>query len=230
MGTTIAFAGHRFRVIALDGNPVVQPQTVDSLPLAPGERVDAVVEMNNPGVWIFGGTSANDRAAGMGVVVEYAGASGPPQWQNPPASTWDLTAFGRGGYAPLPDDAFELTFAKIPGGRGGYNRWTINGKSWPDTDPLLVRRGRRYRITLRNDSGDMHGIHLHRHLFELIAMDGEADAQRLQGRARAARPQNGHRPLRRGQPWPGALALSHARSPGFRIHDTGEVRNIRSVL
>jgi FtsP/CotA-like multicopper oxidase with cupredoxin domain len=172
METTIAFAGHRFRVVALDGNPVAQPQTVDSLPLAPGERIDALVEMNNPGVWIFGGTSAADRAAGMGVVVEYAGASGPPQWRNPSAPTWDLAAFGRAGYAPLPDDEFELTFAKIAGGRGGYNRWTINGKSWPDTDPLLVRRGRLYRIKLRNDSGDMHGIHLHRHLFELTEMDG----------------------------------------------------------
>jgi FtsP/CotA-like multicopper oxidase with cupredoxin domain len=174
MGTTIAFAGHRFRVIALDGNPVAQPQLVDSLPLAPGERVDAIVEMNNPGVWIFGGTSAADRAAGMGVVVEYAGASGDPQWQTPASAAWDYTAFGTDGDAQPPDDGFDLTFGKIPGGRGGYNRWTINGKSWPDTDPLIVRQGRRYRLTLRNDSGDMHPIHLHRHTFELTNMAGKA--------------------------------------------------------
>ena len=174
MGTTIALAGHRFRVIALDGNPVAQSQTVDSLPLAPGERVDALVEMNNPGVWIFGGTSAGDRAAGMGVVVEYAGASGDAQWQTPPNTPWDYTAFGSDGDAPPADDGFDLTFSKIPGGRGGYNRWTINGKSWPDTDPLIVRNGRRYRITLRNDSGDMHPIHLHRHTFELTNMAGKA--------------------------------------------------------
>ena len=172
MGSTIAFSGHRFRVIALDGNPVVAPQMVDSLPLAPGERVDAVVEMNNPGVWIFGGTSATDRAAGMGVVVEYAGATGDPQWLVPPNTPFDYTAFGATGDAPAPDDGFDLTFGKIPGGRGGYNRWTINGKSWPDTDPLVVRNGRRYRITLRNDSGDMHPIHLHRHTFELTNMAG----------------------------------------------------------
>lgn len=174
MGTTIAFAGHWFRVIALDGNPVPQPHLVESLPLAPGERVDAIVEMNNPGLWIFGGTSAADRAAGMGVVVEYAGASGEPQWQPPGNTPWDYTAFGSDGDAPPPDDGFDLTFSKIPGDRGGYNRWTINGKSWPDTDSLIVRRGRRYRITLRNDSGDMHPIHLHRHIFELTNMAGKA--------------------------------------------------------
>jgi FtsP/CotA-like multicopper oxidase with cupredoxin domain len=174
MATTIAFAGHSFRVIALDGNPVPQPQLVESLPLAPGERVDAIVEMNNPGVWIFGGTSAGDRAAGMGVVVEYAGASGEPQWQPPGSAPWDYTAFGNDGDSPPPDDGFDLTFSKIAGGRGGYNRWTINGKSWPDTDPLVVRRGRRYRITLRNDSGDMHPIHLHRHTFQLTNVAGKA--------------------------------------------------------
>jgi hypothetical protein len=25
----------------------------------------------------------------------------------------------------------------VPGGRGGYNRWTINGQSWPNTNPLF---------------------------------------------------------------------------------------------
>jgi FtsP/CotA-like multicopper oxidase with cupredoxin domain len=35
----LAFSGHRFRVIALDGNPVPQPQTLSMLRLAPAERV-----------------------------------------------------------------------------------------------------------------------------------------------------------------------------------------------
>jgi hypothetical protein len=32
----------------------------------------------------------------------------------------------------------ELVFEKVPGGRGGYNRWTINGKSWPAANPLFT--------------------------------------------------------------------------------------------
>jgi FtsP/CotA-like multicopper oxidase with cupredoxin domain len=56
----------------------------------------------------------------------------------------------------------------VPGGRGGYNRWTINGKSWPDTNPLFtVREGRRYRLLLNNNSGDTHPVHMHRHTFEV---------------------------------------------------------------
>ncbi len=172
METALALPGHRFTVIALDGNPVPVPQTVDVLFIAPGERIDAIVEMNQPGVWVFGSTNNGMRMMGMGTVVAYAGAGGDPVWQAPPASTWDYTAFGKPAVAREPDGTFNLTFDKIPGGRGGYNRWTINGKSWPDTDPLRVQRGKRYRITLTNASGDLHPIHLHRHRFEVTAWNG----------------------------------------------------------
>ena len=77
----LALPGHRFRVIAMDGNPVARPQTVDMLYLDIGERIDAIVEMNNPGVWVFGSVKDEERKMGMGVVVEYAGKSGDPQWQ-----------------------------------------------------------------------------------------------------------------------------------------------------
>ena len=40
------------------------------------ERVSAVVEMDHPGVWVLGDLSDDDRNAGMGTVVEYAGRSG----------------------------------------------------------------------------------------------------------------------------------------------------------
>src|SRR5262249_22712263 len=41
----LALPAHRFQVIALDGNPVPSPQLVSILEIAPGERVDAIVEM-----------------------------------------------------------------------------------------------------------------------------------------------------------------------------------------
>lgn len=50
----IAFAGHRFTVISLDGNPVATPRAVEVLSLGPAERADAIVAMNSPGVWILG--------------------------------------------------------------------------------------------------------------------------------------------------------------------------------
>ena len=68
----LALPGHQFHVMALDGNPVPRPRAVEVLELGTAERIDAVVEMNNPGVWILGTPKDDDRRNGMGIVVEYA--------------------------------------------------------------------------------------------------------------------------------------------------------------
>ena len=169
MGISLALPGHRFKVLALDGNPVAHQATVDVLKLDVAERADVIVQMNNPGVWVLGSTNNEDRSMGMGVVVVYANRSGDPKWSVPSDTKWDYTVFGRGAASTdAPDETIGLKFEKVPGGRGGYNRWIINGKSWPDTNPLfLVTNGKRYRLLLNNNSGDEHPVHLHRHSFEI---------------------------------------------------------------
>ena len=57
---------------------------VDAVDLGPAERVDAFVEMSQPGIWILGTTNDDDRKAGMGIVIEYANQHRQPQWTNPP--------------------------------------------------------------------------------------------------------------------------------------------------
>jgi FtsP/CotA-like multicopper oxidase with cupredoxin domain len=84
MGISLALSGHRFTVVALDGNPVPTPATVDILKLDVAERADVIVEMNNPGVWVFGSSDDDDRDMGMGVVVAYANQGGEPRWAPPP--------------------------------------------------------------------------------------------------------------------------------------------------
>ena len=169
----LALPGHDFNIVALDGNPVPNPRDVPVLVLAPAERIDATVEMKQPGVWVFGSTEDSMRDMGMGVVIEYAGQRGTPQWSKPPSSNWDYTVVGTNAATPEPNQRFNLAFEKIPGGHGGFNRWTINGKSWPDADPLVVQAGQRYKIVLENKSGDDHPIHLHRHTFELTSIGGK---------------------------------------------------------
>jgi FtsP/CotA-like multicopper oxidase with cupredoxin domain len=174
---TLALAGHRFTVVALDGNPVPSAKSVDALFLAPAERADVVVEMNRPGVWILGSTKDDDRRIGLGTVIEYAGERGEPQWQAPPSTPWDYTMFGDERAVPAPDHRLELLFEKVPGGRGGYNRWTLNGRSWPATKKLLTTEtGKRYRLVMTNKSGDNHPVHLHRHSFEVTKVGDKATA------------------------------------------------------
>jgi FtsP/CotA-like multicopper oxidase with cupredoxin domain len=53
-----------------------------------------------------------------------------------------------------------------------FNHFTFNGRAWPGTAPLLVRRGDRVRIRLGNLSMDSHPIHLHGYAFEVTGTDG----------------------------------------------------------
>jgi FtsP/CotA-like multicopper oxidase with cupredoxin domain len=174
---SLAIAGHRFTVVALDGNPVATERTIDTVFLAPAERADVIVAMDNPGVWILGGVKDEDRSLGLGTVIEYANHGGEPQWLAPTSMQWDYTFFGDDRAVPQPDYRIELAFEKIPGGRGGYNRWTLNGKSWPDTNPLFTTEaGKRYRLVMSNKSGDNHPVHLHRHTFEITKVGEKATA------------------------------------------------------
>jgi len=85
---SLALPGHTFEVLALDGNPVPNPAKVPVLWIGTAERVSAIVEMNHPGVWILGDLDDDDRPHGMGIVVEYAHATGKPQWSAPPKFRW----------------------------------------------------------------------------------------------------------------------------------------------
>jgi len=173
----IAFAGHKFLVIALDGNPVPSPKKVEAIFLGAGERVDAIVEMNQPGVWILGATEEKIRNAGLGIIVEYAGQHGQPKWINPKNTTWDYTLFGKpGATQPAPDHTIDMIFTKIPGGSGKFNSWLVNGKQYPHDREFVLRQGARYRIIFRNRTDDAHPLHLHRHQFELVEVDGKKTA------------------------------------------------------
>ena len=165
----LALPGHLLSVIALDGNAVATPRQVPYVDLGPGERVDAIVEMNRPGVWIFGELRAEQRAAGMGIAVEYAGEQGPPRWLPIQDFVWSYAAFGGSAAVPEPDGRLTMVFR--PTGDGHH--WTINGKSYPKTDPIVVHANKRYRWTFDNQSADAHPVHLHRHTFELVRFDGQ---------------------------------------------------------
>ena len=179
---SLALPGHTFEVVALDGNPAPNPAKVPFLWLGTAERVSAIVEMNHPGRWIMGDTADDDRRHGMGIIVEYANRAGRAQWIAPPKFRWDYSKFAKqGATATEPDETFEMTFAKDNAAEDGFNRWTINGEAYPMTSApapakFRLREGRRYRVKMRNESDDLHPIHLHRHTFELTNIMGKNTA------------------------------------------------------
>lgn len=171
----IAIAGHKFRVVAMDGNAVAMPTEVSTLQMGPAERIDAIVEMNQPGVWILGATDDHDREHGMGIVIEYAGQSGQPRWVTPASEPWDYKVFGSGPKPESRENAparVPLVFEKKFAGHHWVDNWTINGKSYPKTDPIRVKANGRYRLVFDNRSDEAHPVHLHRHTFELVKIAG----------------------------------------------------------
>jgi FtsP/CotA-like multicopper oxidase with cupredoxin domain len=167
----LALPGHTFKIIAMDGNPVPNPKEVEVVSLAVAERVDAIVEMNSPGVWVLGSTLEKSRQMGLGVVVEYVGKSGPPVWKDPKDATWDYTVFAENSPAAKPDETVTLALMDMgPLKESTFDTWAINGQSWPEIDPIKVQQGKRYRLTFQNASNDQHPMHLHRHTFELASV------------------------------------------------------------
>lgn len=79
VSTPVAFHlhGHDILVTHKDGLPLKDPYPVDVLPMAPGERYDAIVHMNNPGRWMVHDhiehhtTNNGKHDGGTMLVVEY---------------------------------------------------------------------------------------------------------------------------------------------------------------
>ncbi|HEX5353460.1 MAG TPA: multicopper oxidase domain-containing protein [Rhodanobacteraceae bacterium] len=177
---SLALPGHTFKVVALDGNPVPRPAEVPVLWMGAAERISAIVEMNQPGVWVLGDTADTDREGGMGIVVEYANATGTPRWQSPAAFRWDYRLFADPSRKPAAaDEVIDMLITARQSAANGFDQYAINGvpydwKTMPVTRTLKL--GRRYRLRFRNASGDIHPLHLHRHTFEITSIMGKSTA------------------------------------------------------
>jgi FtsP/CotA-like multicopper oxidase with cupredoxin domain len=177
---SLALPGHVFKIVALDGNPVPAQAEVPVLWLGTAERISAIVEMKHPGIWVMGDLDDDDRGRGMGIVVEYAGSTGKPQWNKPKPFKWDYTAFGKLGAAlAAPDETIDVTIVKHNGALNGFNQWLLDGVafSMETMKPMYtIHEGRRYRLKFHNASDDIHPLHLHRHSFELVRVGGKPTA------------------------------------------------------
>ncbi len=53
-----------------------------------------------------------------------------------------------------------------------FNLFTFNSRVWPGTDPWVVKKGDRVRVSFGNLSMDSHPIHLHGYAFSEVGTDG----------------------------------------------------------
>ncbi|WP_136706128.1 multicopper oxidase family protein [Agromyces sp. H66] len=174
-GTAAVWSGDPFRVVAIDGRDVHEPTDVEGrrLLIPAGGRADVAVAAPSEGRAVrlhVGGARS--------VVIGDPAASAPSAPQ--PAESLDLLAYG--SPEPLdfdptaPDRSYDYVIGRrfgIIDGRPG-NFWTINGRMFPDVPMFEVREGDVVVMRLRNDSGDVHPMHLHGHHVVVLSRDGVA--------------------------------------------------------
>lgn len=209
---TIKISGHKFRVTHTDGRSLVEPYETDTITLSPGERIDAEVaavgeegksyviesERSELGIKIPVNYQAGQVTAVRSPFVS-------PQSRNIPGidnrtpdftlelnSVMDMTAKGQSSNAsntPMSHGGgHDMTAMSMPATESGsmesMMRWTINGKSYPDTDPIEVKLGQVVKIRLWNKDVTTaekmdHPIHIHGTEFQIVSLNGRKPEQEI---------------------------------------------------
>jgi FtsP/CotA-like multicopper oxidase with cupredoxin domain len=177
----IRLEGHTMKITHLDGNPLSPPREVDAIEIGTGERYDVEVTANNSGVWALHCVRPGHAERGLKTLVRYEGAADDSRESVDTRNTrgfrvWPDTILNQrkaAGETTRPDKQFQLTLSggMMMGGEGA-NTWTINGKAYPNTNPLVVKQGDRVRVRLFNMSMEDHPMHLHGHSFAVLQYDG----------------------------------------------------------
>ncbi len=173
----VRLAGHALRVTHTDGNPLTEPVRVDAVPIAPSERYDVLVTADRPGAWFFYCAAPGHARAGEQVLFVCDGAGQtrpePPTEGVAGLRLWQYT-MGRGrDVLPRPSGGLRTFTQTLSGGmRGGPDIWTINGRQYPQTDPVSASKGDRVRVRFGNMSMEAHPMHLHGQSFRLVSING----------------------------------------------------------
>jgi FtsP/CotA-like multicopper oxidase with cupredoxin domain len=161
------------RVVAADGHSV-QPVAGNRFPLAMGQRLDILIDLPAAGAFpILARLEGSGRQTG--IVLATAGAHIPKiadsaQTAPPLDHSLEVRLTAAQPLAPRPADIVRTV--PLGGGMKPY-AWSMNGEYWPQATPLMLSRGQRVEIELVNPTMMAHPIHLHGHVFQVIAIDGQ---------------------------------------------------------
>ena len=163
----VALGGHRLTVTHSDGF-AVRPTTADALVIGMGERYDALVTLGD-GVFPLVASAEGKGGQGLAVVRTAAGSS--------PAASVRPEELGRrvvgaadlapAEQARLGDRRVDVRHDLVLGGSMRDYRWTINGTTFEDAEPLALSQGQRVRLRFRNATMMFHPMHVHGHTFAL---------------------------------------------------------------
>jgi FtsP/CotA-like multicopper oxidase with cupredoxin domain len=192
------FERHAPRIIALDGQAVTPHAAEGGVVLGPGMRADLMLDFPHaPGTRTEVTDDFYPRMAGR--LIELVYEDGRPLRERPLDAPAALAANALADPAVAHAERHEILFqggamgtvrdALFQGERVGLARlarehhlaWVVNGtvvKGHAHTPLLTLKRGGHYVLNLINGTAWHHPIHLHGHVFRIIARNGAATALR----------------------------------------------------
>ena len=183
----VRLAGHQLTVTHSDGNRMEQPLTVDALRIGVAERYDAWFEVTKPGAWLLQGLSSEPLAYQQAAVVYTEGMENASPVGSPESLEGvDYFTYEKAGGVTSHPEPVEgpLSTAKrysftLDGGKYASDKWTMNGKTYPNTQKIYVNRGDQVVVHFKNKTDMDHPMHLHGHVFRLVEVDGKMLARPL---------------------------------------------------
>jgi FtsP/CotA-like multicopper oxidase with cupredoxin domain len=168
----IALVGTAYRVVALDGHDINQPQAISAnfIELGNGQRADLEFTMPADAVKILDLDNQETVTIGVGQL--------PPIGDVSTFHRFDPTTYGSPLRSQIPPTNFDLdytiTLGEHPGFRQGRKEFihTMNGEAFPDTPMLTVQLGQLVHLHLINQTNEYHPIHLHGHILTILNLDG----------------------------------------------------------
>lgn len=162
-------------LIAVDGNRIV-PITGSKFELAAAQRIDILFTIPEKGGYfpILAQGEGTDMQTGFFLATQ--GTSLPTLSAKTSTTAGALMNALERKYKPLeplpPKEPDQKILLELGGDMKNYI-WTINGQAWPNITPLIIDEGSRVEITFKNTSMMAHPMHLHGHVFQVTALNGE---------------------------------------------------------
>jgi len=160
--------GHRFQLVARDGNRRARITTADTVRLSPGARAEVLVSAGAPGVYLLRTGNVDTGPEGNqypGTVMATVRVEGPPATPVvlPPA------------LLPVEDLRGKVTNRRtivLSESKDG-NTMFIDGKSFdPNRTDIRVKLGAIEEWTIRNVADELHTFHIHQGPFQLTQING----------------------------------------------------------
>ncbi len=163
----VALSEHQLTVTHTDGFPVKNYPT-DALQIGMGERYDVIVKIQD-GVFAFVAEAVGKTAIARALIRSGVGTAPTPLFKPAQLATKPLTAdlLQVLDQARLPKKKSERVQELILKGSMQPYRWTINGRTYADTNALTIRANETGTLRIRNRSMMPHPIHLHGHTFQI---------------------------------------------------------------